>query len=159
MKSLRNLLYRLLLKRHIQRWKSFFEFSSLERLRIGLYVLHHGNHVRAEEIINALREAGDARDPESIRRLIRYMKSDDFLQEDRQGFLSVRNPGQLRFILKESRGSLLDSWFFVCLAVGISAAIINFLEEGSLTIEFLLLTLILLTALKILDEWLHETHW
>jgi len=87
------------------------------------------------------------------------MKSDDFLQEDRQGFLSVRNPGQLRFILKESRGSLLDSWFFVCLAVGISAAIINFLEEGSLTIEFLLLTLILLTALKILDEWLHETHW
>lgn len=147
------------MKRHVQRWKSFLEFTSLERLRIGMYVLSHDNRVRAREIISALREAGDDREPESIARLIKYMKAGHFLEEDLQGFLSVRNPSQLRFIIKESRGTLLDSWFLVAIAAGITAAIINFLERGSLTVELFLLALVLLSALKIIDEWLHESRW
>jgi len=147
------------MKRHVQRWKSFLEFSSLERLRIAMYVVSHGNHVRAGEIVNALREAGDEREPESIARLIRYMKTSHFLEEDVQGFLSVRNPKQLRFVIKEGRGRFLDSWFLVAVAAGIAATIINLLERGSLTIELFLLALIFLSALKIIDEWLHESRW
>lgn len=159
LKSARDLFYRLLLKRHVQRWKSFLEFSELERIRIGMYVIDHGNHVRAREIIDALQEAGDDRKPDSIARLIRHMRTSHFLEEDPQGFLSVRNPRQLRFVIKESRGSLLDSWFLVAVAIGIAAAIINLLERGSLTIELFLLALIFLSAIKILDDWLHESRW
>lgn len=157
MKTPKDILYGLFKQRHIQRWQQFLDISS-GRLRIAMYVVNHGNHVQTKDVIAGLTEAGDPRSAETVKRLIRYMKSDGFLREDLEGFLSIKNP--VHFVIKQRKGSLLDSWFFVALAVATSAAVINFLENPRFgTVELLLLLVVLLIALRIVDDWFHETTW
>lgn len=157
MKTPKDIIYRLFKQRHIQRWQQFLEISS-GRVRIAMYVVNHGNRVQTKDVIAGLAEAGDPRSAETVKRLVRYMRSAGFLREDSEGFLSIKNP--VHFVIKQRKGSLLDSWFFAALAVATSAAIINFLENPRFgTVELLLLLVIFLIALRIIDDWVHETTW
>jgi len=157
LKSPRDFLYGLLKGRHIERWHRFERFRSLERLRVIMYIQSHSNHAKAKDIIDALVDAGDPRSPETLARLIRYMKTDNILQENNEGVLSTNN--ELRFVVKEIRGSLKDFWFLIGLAVSISGCVINFVEHGFGTVEVFFLVITAVIFFKIVDDILHETMW
>ena len=154
----RDFLYDLLKSRHIEHWHRFAQFGTLVRLRVAMYVVSHGNRAKARDVIAALVDAGDSRSPETLARLIRYMKTDHFLTEDSEGYLSA-DPSQMRFVIKQVRGSLKDAWFLIALAISASASIINYVEQGFGTVEGFLVLITVLIFCKIVDDALHETTW
>ena len=137
-------------------WRDFLRIPQ-SHIRIALYLIHHDNKATKQEIIKSLKEVGgDPRSPETIERMIRYMKSDGILIES-NGMLELKNPKQYQYVIRQIRGNILDRWVIISIPLSILAFIFSFLD---LTIcQSLLMLIVVVVVLWIVDDFLHLQYW